>query len=155
LIAITDNNFLFTIFGDITIKIYNNTMLSTKKIGRISFNTAFLKQDENIMIFQLREIDPDNLVRNKNIEKDFEIHLKFAKICDCQNTVEPVKLCSNCNMLLKDELSEWKDINSILNLYHNIDRTNAKIMLFGHFEEDDIDEVLCEGDDELEKSNII
>jgi hypothetical protein len=122
-------------------------MLSTKKIGRISLNTAFLKADDNILVFKLREIDPDNLVRNKNIEKDFEIHLKFAKVCDCQNLEQPIKLCSNCNSILKAELSDWKEINDILNLYYASDKSNAKLLLFGDFEEDDIDQVLCETED--------
>ncbi len=91
-------------------------MLSTKKIGRISFNTAFLNSDQNILVFKLREIDPDNLVRNKNIAKDFEIHLKFNKLCECQNKELPIKLCNTCTNLLNVELTDWKEINEILNV---------------------------------------
>ena len=91
-------------------------MLSTKKIGRISFNTAFLNANQNILVFKLREIDPDNLVRNKNIAKDFEIHLKFNNLCDCQNKELPIKLCNFCTNLLKEELTDWKEIDEILNV---------------------------------------
>jgi phosphatidylinositol-3,4,5-trisphosphate 3-phosphatase/dual-specificity protein phosphatase PTEN len=116
LITITDNNFALTVSGDITIKIYNNGMLSTKKIGRISFNTAFLDLENVNLVFKLNEIDPDNLSRNKKIPKDFEIHVKFAKICECQNRELPINLCNNCNELLNNELVDWKEIHVILDV---------------------------------------
>ena len=42
LISLCDNNFVVRVCGDVTIKMYNNGMLGSKKLGRISFNTAFL-----------------------------------------------------------------------------------------------------------------
>jgi hypothetical protein len=102
--------------GDITLKIYNNTMLSTKKIGRVSFNTAFLNLDQQSLIFQLKEIDPDNLSRNKNIAKDFEIHVSFGSLCECQNRELQLKLCNTCTQLLKKELKDWEEINEIINV---------------------------------------
>jgi hypothetical protein len=119
LISITDSNFILPVNGDITLKIYNNTMLSTKKIGRVSFNTAFLQLEQTSLKFNLKEIDPDNLSRNKNIAKDFEIHIKFGSLCDCQNRELPIKLCSFCAQLLKNELKDWEEINEIIkvNIY--------------------------------------
>jgi phosphatidylinositol-3,4,5-trisphosphate 3-phosphatase/dual-specificity protein phosphatase PTEN len=116
LIAITDNNFELTVSGDATLKIYNNGMLSSKKLGRISFNTAFLELDEKILLFKLHEIDPDNLVKNKKIPRDFEIHVKFGRVCDCQNRELPINLCNNCTTLLMEELSDWKEIHIILDV---------------------------------------
>lgn len=72
-IAITDTDFQLTVTGDVTIKIYNNEMLSQKKLGRISFNTAFFDFEDNFITFKINEIDPDNLSRNKNIPSDFAI----------------------------------------------------------------------------------
>jgi hypothetical protein len=89
-------------------------MLSTKKIGRVSFSTAFLQLDQDTLIFQLKEIDPDNLSRNKNIAKDFEIHVKFGNLCDCQNRELPIKLCNTCTQLLKSELKDWEEIHEII-----------------------------------------
>lgn len=114
LITITDSNFALSVAGDLTIKIYNNTMLSSKKLGRVAFNTAFLKPDQTLMIFTLSEIDPDNLVKNKKFEKDFEIHVKFGIPCPCQNRGMPFNLCNNCSSLMANELKDWKEINLII-----------------------------------------
>lgn len=127
LITITDTNFLLSISGDLTIKIYNNEMLSSKKIGRVAFNTSFLDSDQEYLVFKLHQIDPDNLVKKKKIPRDFEIHIKFGKICDCKNTEWPVKLCDSCEEILSAELIHWKVINSIIEvnliymMYYNIE----------------------------------
>jgi hypothetical protein len=114
LITITDSSFLLTISGDLTIKIYKNGMLSSKKIGRVAFNTSFLDSDQEYLIFKLHQIDPDNLVKKKKIPRDFEIHIKFEKICDCRNTERPVKLCDSCDEILSTELGNWKVIHTII-----------------------------------------
>lgn len=114
LISITDSNFDLTVSGDITVKIYNNGMLSNKKMGRISFNTAFLGDQQTTQIFRIHEIDPDNLAKNKKIPKSFEIHIKLSKLCDCQNRTQPIQLCANCTNLLEDEVDNWKEINNII-----------------------------------------
>lgn len=72
-IAITDTDFQLTVSGDITIKLYNNKLLSVKKIGRIAFNTAFFDPETKFITFNLSEIDPDNLAKKKSIPKDFKI----------------------------------------------------------------------------------
>lgn len=116
LITITDNGFELTVSGDITVKIYNNEVLSCKKLGRISFNTAFLEVDQKAMIFKLHEIDPDNLVRNKKIPKDFEIHLKFGKNCECNNRDAGFNICKDCSATLGEELADWKEMHIILDV---------------------------------------
>ena len=114
LITITDSNFGILVAGDLTIKLYNNGMLSSKKLGRIAFNTAFLTKDQTMLIFKIEQIDPDNLVKKKKIPKDFEIHLKFGFLCECSNTEEQVNLCHTCSELLGNELNDWKEIRTIL-----------------------------------------
>jgi phosphatidylinositol-3,4,5-trisphosphate 3-phosphatase/dual-specificity protein phosphatase PTEN len=116
LITITDSSFLLTVSGDLTIKIYNNEMLSSKKIGRVAFNTSFLDADQECLVFKLHQIDPDNLVKKKNIPRDFEIHVTFEKICDCKNTEIAMKLCNNCEEILSNDLKDWKVINSVIDV---------------------------------------
>ncbi len=119
LITITDNDYCLSVSGDLTIKIYNNEMLSSKKIGRIAFNTAFLDPDQTTLAFKLTQIDPDNLVRKKNIPKDFEIYIKFGSLCECKNKEVNFSLCGICKENLSSEIIDWKVINSIIevNLY--------------------------------------
>ncbi len=119
LITITDTNFALITTGDLTIKIYNNGMMSSKKLGRISFNTAFLTADQTSLVFKITEIDPDNLAKSKKIPKDFEIHVKFGILCDCQNRELPINPCSSCCDLLLNELTDWKEINLILEVLLN------------------------------------
>jgi phosphatidylinositol-3,4,5-trisphosphate 3-phosphatase and dual-specificity protein phosphatase PTEN len=114
LITITDTSFALVASGDLTIKLYNNGMISAKKLGRISFNTAFLAPDQTTLVFKITEIDPDNLAKNKKIPKDFEIRVKFGILCDCYNRELPINLCSSCCDILANELSDWKEINLVL-----------------------------------------
>lgn len=120
-VSITEQNFHLDVAGDVTIKIYNNNMLSIKKLGRVAFNTAFLKPGETLLKFQLSEIDPDNLVYNKKIPKNFEIHVKFASYCECLNTNSSQALCGNCKDVLVEQLNDWKEINSIVEVSNNYD----------------------------------
>lgn len=95
-------------------------MLTSKKLGRIAFNTAFINPNQNILTFKLHEIDPDNLVKNKKIPKNFEIHVKLGSSCDCSNIVTPIKLCPNCAELLNEQLKDWKEIIQILEVNKKI-----------------------------------
>jgi len=116
LITITDSSFMLTVSGDLTIKIYNNEMLSSKKIGRVAFNTSFLDFDQDCLVFKLQQIDPDNLVKKKHIPRDFEIQIVFGRTCDCKNTEKVMKLCNNCEDILSNDLKEWKLLNSIIDV---------------------------------------
>lgn len=117
LITITDTNFSMQISGDLTIKLYNNGLLSKKKLGRISFNTAFLDSNQKHLVFKITEIDPDNLLKQKSIPKDFEIQIKFEILCNCQNRELPINLCNCCSNNLRTELEDWKEINSVLEVF--------------------------------------
>lgn len=114
LLTITDTKFGLMITGDATLKIYNNLLLSTKKLGRISFNTAFLTCDQTELVFKIKEIDPDNLVKKKKIPKDFEIQIKFGQLCGCMNRETPINICKSCSEILVNELADWKEITMIL-----------------------------------------
>lgn len=151
---ITDENFSYIMAGDITIKIYMNGLLSTKQLGRISFNTAFLERDQIEIKFELNEIDPDNLLRNKKVPKDYEINVKIKKICECQNNTSYI--CENCLEFLtkNNELKDWEEIRNVLKIYTPYEENNQAVinrgnkLLFGRNELDDIDYILNMKDNE-------
>jgi hypothetical protein len=58
--CITDKDFNYEVAGDVTIKISLNEMFFIKKLGKISFNTAFLDKDQTEIIFHANEVDPQN-----------------------------------------------------------------------------------------------
>ncbi len=150
---ITDENFSYIMSGDITIKIYMNGLLSTKQLGRISFNTAFLERDQTEINFKLNEIDPDNLLRNKKVPQDYEINVQIKKMCDCENT--NTIICQNClDFLTKNnELKDWEEIRKVLEIYP-YNKNNQEVinrgnkLLFGRNELDDIDYILNMKDNE-------
>ena len=113
-ITITDSNFILPVCGDLTIKIYNNKIMSSKNIGRIAFNTAFIDTDTNTLVFKLKEIDPDKLANTPGIPKGFEFIIKFAKHCECDNKDSYIKICEKCKQFLDKQINDWKEINKIL-----------------------------------------
>jgi hypothetical protein len=115
-ICITDSDFVLPVCGDLTIKLYNNKLMSTKKIGRIAFNTAFISEETNIMIFKVREIDPDILQITPGIPKDFEFIIKFNKDCECSNKINDLNLCEKCVKFLDKEIFDWREINNIIDV---------------------------------------
>jgi phosphatidylinositol-3,4,5-trisphosphate 3-phosphatase and dual-specificity protein phosphatase PTEN len=102
------------ILGDVTIKISTQYLLSDKKLGRISFNTAFSGPNEETLVFKLHEIDPDSLQKKSYVNKDHTITLYFKSICPCNNRYLPIKLCDDCKVKLKDHIKTWKSIHSII-----------------------------------------
>lgn len=72
-ISIVDSEFSYEAIGDITISIYNNTKFSEDIIGRVTFNTAFLDPESKTILFNLEEVDPDNLIKKKDMDRDFSI----------------------------------------------------------------------------------
>ncbi len=73
---ICENKFFMTVCGDLTIKFYENQMFKEKKIGRVSFNTAFLPKSESSFKFKIDEIDPDSLQSDKNYDPEFEVTVR-------------------------------------------------------------------------------
>lgn len=118
-VRITDNSFSYFIAGDITIKIYNSGVMSVSKLGRISFNTGLLDIDQTELKFHLNEIDPDNLVKDKKVPKDYQIIVRFSKMCDCNNKEYPINLCKSCLEFFatNTELDDWKEIHQILKVF--------------------------------------
>jgi len=126
-----------------TIKLYDNQLLKNKLLGRIAFNSAFIDEKKNDIIFNLNEIDPDSLFSNKKIPKDFKIIIKFIKLCDCNNKTTPIKVCSICEKQVSNQFNSWKELNSILD-NHKLDKEIGTKVLFGNAENDDVEEILKE-----------
>ena len=145
--CITDEKFSYIVAGDFTIKIAINDMLFIKKLGKISFNTAFLDKDQSEIVFNANEIDPENLLRKKKVPSNYKIILKIKKLCDCDNTKSNISLCSECKSFLEKNKSLliWSKIIDFVNDYRKLEKSpnnSAKNILFGDVDEDDIDYVL-------------
>jgi hypothetical protein len=147
LISLCDNNFVVRVCGDVTIKMYNNGMLGSKKLGRISFNTAFLDPNQSEIVFNIQEIDPDKLAKKKYVPKDFQIHVKYINYCNCDNNRFPIQICDMCEDFLKLELQDWKEIEEILK-FHEKNIEKSKILLFKNPTEDDCEAVLKSNDND-------
>lgn len=148
--CITDSDFSYEVAGDVTIKISLNEMFFIKKLGKISFNTAFLDKDQTEIIFHANEVDPQNLIKKKKVPDEYKIILKIQKECDCDNTKTPIALCDKCKSFLKINNSTeiWEKIIRLANNYHPMDRDDesskkrVKFILFGDVDIDDIDYIL-------------
>ena len=147
IIQITNSDFSFTICGDITIKIYNKKMVKAGKIGRISFNTAFLDPNDKMLTFNLKDIDPDNLIKNPKIPRDFQIIVKYklGKFCQNEDCIHD-NLCEKCQNKLQRDIKEWKDVQKIIQDWKGEQneqnfKEKGKILLFGS-EKSDFKEVM-------------
>ena len=147
--CITDDKFSYIVAGDITIKISINEVFFIKKLGKISFNTAFLDKDQTQIIFNANEVDPENLLRKKKVPSEYKIILNIEKCYDCENTKTPISICKKCKDFLESNkiLLVWEKIIRIINDYTPVEqskevREDVKLILFGNIDEDDIDYVL-------------
>ena len=143
--CITDKHFSYEVAGDFTIKISINDMFFVKKLGKISFNTAFLEPDQTEIVFHANEVDPENLSRKKKVPNTYKIILNIEKLCDCDNTKTPI--CSECKSFLEENniLFVWNRIINLVNDYRSSELNSlnkSKNYLFGDIDEDDIDYIL-------------
>lgn len=115
-LLLSDIDFKIEIFGDITIKIYNQYILSDKSMGRISLNTAFLTKDQNELIYLIEQIDPDKLNKKEYVSKNFNIRLTFHNLCDCDNNLPIENICDECKIKLAEEIEIWKNIRKIIDV---------------------------------------
>ena len=68
------------------------------------------------IVFKLSEIDPDRLIRSKKIPNDFEIKIKFVRICNCNNREYPINICEMCSKFVQKNVNSWQFIQSILDV---------------------------------------
>lgn len=122
-------------------------MVKAGKIGRISFNTAFLDPNDKMLTFNLKDIDPDNLIKNPKIPRDFQIIVKYklGKFCQNEDCIHD-NLCEKCQNKLQREIKEWKDVQKIIQDWKGEQneqnfKEKGKILLFGS-EKSDFKEVM-------------
>lgn len=114
-VLVSPTDLQYGLVGDITIKIYNMEFMRNKNLGRICFNTAFLTPQENTLIFNLKETEPDSMMKKTYINKDdFRIVLNLESDCECDNTKLPLSLCEKCAYELKYSMKIWQSINNII-----------------------------------------
>ena len=151
MIQITDKTFNVEVIGDVTIKLYNKrNFKKDSKIGRVSFNTAFLNPKEDCFLkFCLKDIDPDNLVNNPKVPRDFEIIVKykFKKLCN-NDECSRDNFCEDClkHGNMANDVKEW---NSVMNIIHNwrnvkttMSQSEKNVLLFGNDNSNDIEQTL-------------
>lgn len=136
-VKLTESNFHLEIFGDITIRLYNQYLLSDKKMGRISFNSAFIK--DNSLTFKVDEIDPDRLKKKSYVSKDCYIKLYFQNLCECKED-NISSLCTECKEKLNQEIDIWKHIRKIIEvstrvnlLNHSLTKKKIKKLLSSYY----------------------
>lgn len=133
-------------YGDIIIKICYNEMFFVKKLGKISFNTAFLPKNEDEIIFHSNEIDPDTILNsNYKFSEDYEIQINFKKLCNSCPFKKPNYFCQECTKFFKTNkiaYDKFKDIKDNQQIYLEKNILYKKLILFGNIDSDDSDIIL-------------
>jgi len=150
-ISITNPEFVYSHCGDITVKLYHHKRLSIEKIARVAFNTAFLDENQDVLIFKLNECDPDSLAR-KGFPVDFEIRITVKRLCNCSNKDFPIKVCDECSKFNQKEINDWNLIHSLLD-NHKTSPEQASFQLFGNGVDDVMATLKTEGDNQKDDLN--
>ena len=125
--------------GDIQCFLSNWGMLKIQKICRFTFNTTFVSDDLELR-FNKRQLDPDNFRKNRKVNEEFEVVLKFSKICECRASMEFSERCEVCcRNFLKEEWGRWLRIKEYLCERFAV---NPSILLFFVPDQDDIEMTL-------------
>ena len=120
--------------------LYHWGMLKSQKICRFTFNTSFISSNE--LVFTKKELDPDNFIHNHNVSDNFEIILKFNKVCYCEAQMDFSERCVFCKRYVNPEEQEkWVVIKDLLKERLEL---NSSIILFYNPENDDIAQVLTQ-----------
>ena len=137
-------------YGDIVIKIYYKENFFNEKLGKFSFNTAFLDLDfdddeDDKIFFNKYEIDPDNLLNMKKVPENYQIIVNYKKLCiDCP-TKDLEDYCKDCKSFINNNKHLYDNWNEIINhkkKYKEKKITYNKNILFGTIDSDDCDFVL-------------
>jgi len=134
------------VVGDILIKVSHQGKLNDKLVCRFAFNTALIgnsiDHDTENATFGPSEVDPDSIPKDSRYRKDFNVILGLKSICECDNKRPFDQRCEKCNELIQSEKPHWDIIHTIVK-EHNVEgEMNAKILLFGDWEGDDVDLIL-------------
>lgn len=70
--------------GDILLRVFHNGKFKDIFMFRLAFNTAFIPED-NILTFELNELDPNKIVKDERYPDYFYCEVKFQDYCQCTN----------------------------------------------------------------------
>ena len=133
-------------YGDVVIKFSYNETFFNKKLGKISFNTAFLNSDEDELIFKAEDIDPDILLRNKIVPKNYLIKLNIKVLCEICPFKKKQDYCQNCKQFIKENkvlYEKWEKIMNNWQKYKDKKIKYDKNILFGNIDSDDCEDILA------------
>ena len=145
------------LFGDIAFKISYKENVFTKKLGKISFNTAFLNNSDQI-IFNANEIFSDNILKSKKIPLNYAIQINIQKLCVSCPSKEEKDYCQECKTFIlknKEIYDNWRKIMNYLNEYKSKKITYDKNILFGSIDSDDCEYVLANEEKNKSDKNLM
>ncbi|CAG9333132.1 unnamed protein product [Blepharisma stoltei] len=133
--------------GDVLCKLMHWSLWGSYKICRLSFNTAFIPNDE-ALIFKKIDLDPDIFVKSTKVSNDFEVIFTFQKLCQCTSDMDLSDRCLDCQEVMTDEEKEkWETIRSVLNEREDADPAQ---LLFGDRHADDVDNIVMNNNEPVE-----
>ena len=149
----TPNNKLLMI-GDITISLTGKNLLGKKSIfGWVCFNTLFLDENKKCIEFEIEEIDPHKLKKNKAYS-NLVVSVNYNVYHPAPQLINPKDQNYNyrrikCEEIMQLEQQKINCINYVRNYYYNnVTKENSKKFLFGN-KENDIEKVLKENNSYL------
>lgn len=106
----------------IEIKQCSDLLLTQLFCRKISTNFFYIFSKTKIYFFRilslnLKDLDPDSVVKNKKFPSDFSVEVKFKELCKCTSKTVFSEKCSQCLADLQDEESNWTQIYKIMSVY--------------------------------------
>lgn len=81
--------------GDIYVRLMHKGSMKNKLICRFALNTSFIQ--ENVYTFYKDTVDPDSIVKDERISKDFKIECYFRDFCqECVPAMPVEEVCNKC-----------------------------------------------------------
>ena len=140
------------LYGDVDIKISYNEILFVKKLGKISFNTAFIEKYVDEVDFESNQIDednilidPDSLLKKQKLPKGYNIQIYFKKLCKECPFKDKNKYCQSCHNFFEQNpnlYKNWEDIMEYKKKYINRNLVYNEYILFGSIDKDDSESAL-------------
>jgi len=130
--------------GDIQCFLSNWGMLKVQKICRFTFNATFVPEDLELR-FNKRQLDPDSFRKSRKVDEEFEVRLRFSKICECGAGMEFSERCEVC--CRNFDKGEWRSWLRIKEYLCERLAMNPSILLFFEPDQDDIDMTLSKAPD--------
>ena len=132
-------------YGDVIMKISYNEAVFRKKLGKIFFNTAFLNSDQTELIFKAENIDPDIILKNKIVPKNYLIKINIKILCSQCPFKKKQNYCKKCKNFIEENkilFGKWEKIMENQKKYKDKKIKYNKNILFGIIDSDDCEYIL-------------